>query len=789
MKDNNYLGDHEPNRILGLTEVGELLVLESFKLATFYGRPEVNWLDIAYTILATDIVIDAASQVYDYNDKLEEMYNYYLTNTEQKKSNDHELGFFDLNEDTSMELAQLTNREIANKKEAGLAVLILIASKGSQKEVVNGLLNILGKSVKELTKILDKAEDILDKASGASHEEPVSEDIIQGGFSKSENSRISNDLEGIMTDLSEDKVIAEETISGVDKYVDDIIEVLCRKKKSNPIIIGEPGIGKTTVVHKLVQMINEGKVPDEIKDKKIMELNSGLLTAGTRYRGDFEQRLQNIVEMVKDSDIILFIDEFHMFLSAGRNGDNAMSAGEVFKPYLASGQIKIIGATTLKEYHKYIEKDKAFERRLQPVMIDEPSVDTAIEILGNTIKDYEDFHKTEISKEIIETSVKLSDRYIRDKKLPDKAYMIIDQTASRCKLAKRKIEAKDVYETISKITGIDIDKISLDNIKSVRGLEEKLAKKVIGQEEAVKLVANAVKRGRAGVQDTERPVASFLFAGPTGVGKTELAKVLNEAVGNSKDRLVRFDMSEYSEPHSISKLIGSPAGYVGYGDGGLLTEAVKNKPDSIILFDEIEKANDTVFNLFLQILDEGRLTDGEGNTVDFKNTIVIMTSNVGYQSEVFKTKTVGFSDIDTKSNEKKMSKEELDSEKKEALIEIKKRFRPELINRIDDVVIFNRLTTESCEAIVKLQLNKLADRLKNNNITAKFNPSIIKFIVSEGFDSEYGARNIKKKIKDIVENEIASQIIDEVIKSGDTISVSYKKNKISINVKEKVKDE
>lgn len=789
MKDNNYLGDHEPNRILGLTDFGELLVLESFKLATFYGRTEVNWLDIVYTILSTDIVIGAITPIYDYEDKLNDMYDYYLENTERHDHNDHELGFFDLNEDTCAELTQLTTREIASKKEAGLALLVWMASRSSQSEAVNGLLKIVGKTAKELTTYLDEAEDKLEQVSGNDCKEPVDEDIIQGGFSKASNDRVPNDLEGIMVNLNEDKAVAEETISGVDKYVDDIIEVLCRKKKSNPIIIGEPGIGKTTVVHKLVQMINNGEVPDEIKDKKIMELNSGLLTAGTRYRGDFEQRLQNIVEMTKDSDMILFIDEFHMFLSAGRNGDNAMSAGEVFKPYLASGQIKLIGATTLKEYHKYIENDKAFERRLQPVMIDEPSVETAIEILGNTVKDYEDFHKTKISNEIIETAVKLSDRYIRDKKLPDKAYMIIDQTASRCKLAKRKIETRDVYETISKITGIDIDRIGLDNVKSVRGLEDKLAKKVIGQEEAVKLVANAVKRGKAGVQDTEKPVASFLFAGPTGVGKTELAKVLNEAIGNSKDRLIRFDMSEYSEPHSISKLIGSPAGYVGYGDGGLLTEAVKNKPDSIILFDEIEKANDTVFNLLLQILDEGRLTDGEGNTVDFKNTIVIMTSNVGYQSEVFKAKTVGFSDIDTKSNEKKMSKEELDSEKKEALIEIKKRFRPELINRIDDIVIFNRLTAESCEAIVKLQLNKLTSRLSNNNITIKFNPSIIKFIANEGFDSEYGARNIKKKIKDIIENEIASKIIDEVIKSGDTVSVSYKKNKISIDVKEKIKDE
>lgn len=747
------MSEQTNNILLNYSEASNEILQHTLKIAEEFYRPEIELIDILFSVLTEQSIFE-----YLHNraniaiDKIADAY----VNEISMKYRDCPASFKDLSAEAAKFIKDLQHNSL------------------NTKEVVTA-----EKLVKNLLDVKDSIIAVFIQKLGLSEEDIIEAARTLDDYSDNDTV-IPDELNGIVTDLNEYMMESDENIYNNEECIRDIVEILCRKKKCNPIIIGEPGIGKTTIVHSLAKLMNNGELSEYISNteclanKRIYEVNSGLLTSGTKYRGEFERRLQVLLEFASQENVILFIDEFHLFLAAGQNGENPMSAGEVFKPYLANGKIKIIGATTPKEYHKYIEKDKAFERRLQPVMAKEPTVEEAIEIVYDTITEYENFHFVEIPMEIVERAVKLSDRYIKNKKLPDKAYMVLDQTASRCKLKNKNIEAADIDVTISKISGIDIRKISLGETKCLTMLEDRLSKRVIGQAEAVKLVADAVKRGKAGVQDMNKPVASFLFAGPTGVGKTELCKVLNDEMGNSKDRLIRFDMSEFSEPHSISKLIGSPAGYVGYGEGGQLTEAVKNNPDSIILLDEIEKANQSVFNLLLQILDDGRLTDSEGNVIDFRNTIIIMTSNIGYKADVLKDKVVGFFDNDNNDNSR------AEQEKKEALDEIKKSFKPEFVNRIDDIVMFNRLNESSCEDIVKIQLNKLTDRLKYKDITVRFNNSLIKHLVSIGFDTEYGARNIKKNIKNIVENKLADEIVNETIKSKDTVSVSYVNNKVTI---------
>ncbi|NSJ91290.1 ATP-dependent Clp protease ATP-binding subunit [Clostridium cochlearium] len=627
-----------------------------------------------------------------------------------------------------------------------------------------------------------------------------------------------------------------DPVIGRDKETQRVLQILCRRTKNNPCLIGDPGVGKTAIAEGLAQKIVEGNIPEILKDKRVVTLDLSSMIAGAKYRGEFEDRLKKVMEEIRKSgNVILFIDEIHTIIGAGA-AEGAIDASNILKPALARGEIQCIGATTIDEYRKHIEKDAALERRFQPIMVGEPTKEEAILILKGLRDKYEAHHRAKITDEAIEAAVNLSDRYITERYLPDKAIDLMDEAASKVrienmiappdmkeleenlqKVTKEKEDAirvqdfekaaqlrdhekdlKDKLENlksdwktkkqvstltvdeaeiaavVSKWTNIPVRKLTEKESERLLKLEEILHNRVIGQNEAVKSISRAVRRARVGLKDPNRPIGSFIFLGPTGVGKTELSKALAEAMFGDENSMIRIDMSEYMEKHAVSRLVGSPPGYVGYDEGGQLTEKVRRNPYSVVLFDEIEKAHPDVFNILLQILEDGRLTDGKGKTVNFKNTIIIMTSNVG-ASTIRKQKTLGFAINDDKSES------EYEQMKENVMEELKRSFRPEFLNRIDDIIVFHKLKEEDLEKIVSLMLDSVTERLKSQNIDISFDKKSQKFLAKEGFDTVYGARPLRRTITKTVEDKLAEEILKGSIEKGDKVLVSVDKEQLIFN--------
>ena len=575
-----------------------------------------------------------------------------------------------------------------------------------------------------------------------------------------------------------------DPLIGREKEVQRIIQVLSRRTKNNPVVIGDPGVGKTAIIEGLAIKIEEKDVPKSLENKIIYNLDISGVLAGAKYRGEFEERMKKIIdEAINAKEIILFIDEIHTIVGAGATGENPMDASNILKPVLSRGDIQVIGATTIDEYRKNIEKDVALERRLQPIIIEEPTKEDAIKILNGLKNKYEKHHNVKITDDAIKQAVELSSRYITDRYLPDKAVDIIDESASRVsvnkfksKKGKRIVDSNIVSEVVELWTGIPISKIAKSEGNKLLNLEDILQERVIGQNEAIKAISKAIRRSRSGIKDPKKPIGSFLFLGPTGVGKTELCKALAESHFGNEDKIVRIDMSEYMEKHSVSRLIGSPPGYIGHDDGGQLTESVRSHPYSVVLFDEIEKAHEDIFNILLQILDEGRLTDSKGRTVDFKNTIIIMTSNLGATSISNQRKT-GFS---IGNNESKIKEENYNDMKDKIMEEVKIRFRPEFINRIDDIVVFHKLSLDNLYDIVKIMTKDLIKRLKKMDIELDIEETVIKFIAKYGIDLEYGARPLKRVIQEELEDSLSENILSENIRKGDYIIAKMVNEKIVI---------
>lgn len=625
-----------------------------------------------------------------------------------------------------------------------------------------------------------------------------------------------------------------DPVIGRKNEIQRIIEILSRRTKNNPVLIGEPGVGKTAVVEGLAQMIVDNKVPEILKNKKVVSLDMSAMIAGAKYRGDFEERLKNVLQEIKKAgNIILFIDEMHTIIGAGA-AEGAMDAANILKPLLSRGEIQIIGATTLNEYRKHIEKDAALERRFQTVIVDEPTTEDTVKILRGLKDKYEAHHKVKITDEAIKAAVDLSERYINDRFLPDKAIDLIDEACSKIKLrtvtmpknildmenkiekvskekeeaiisqsfekaAKLRDEEKDLKDKVNKArenwkkkeenkdasvnaedianvvsawTKIPVTKLTKTESEKLKNLDLELKKRVIGQDDAVEALARAIKRARVGLQNENRPIGSFMFLGPTGVGKTELTKALAENLFGNENQLIRLDMSEFMEAHSVSKLIGSPPGYVGYDEGGQLTEQVRRKPYSIVLFDEIEKAHPDVFNMLLQILDDGRLTDSTGRTVSFKNTVIIMTSNAGARN-IVEHHSIGFMN-------KEDSKKDYEKTRDEVMAELKKIFRPEFLNRLDDIIVFKKLSNESIEKITKIMLDEFIKRLEKKNIKVDVSDDVIKYISKVGFDDTYGARPLRRAIQSKIEDKFAEEMLDGNIKEDSNVKIDLNDDKIVI---------
>ena len=591
------------------------------------------------------------------------------------------------------------------------------------------------------------------------------------------NGNLPKELQDLGRDVTElarqgkiDKIIGRE------EEIERITEILCRKTKNNPILIGEAGVGKSAVVEGLALSIVSNNVPDELKGKTVFSFEIASLLAGTKYRGAMEEKLKQAINVIiNNKNIIVFIDEIHTLIQAASE-KGEVGPADVLKPYLARGELQTIGATTIDEYRKFIEKDKAFERRFQPIMVNPPSVQDTIKILNGLKASYENFHKVTISDEAILSAVNLTDRYVTDRNFPDKAIDVIDEASSRAKVLsvnkgeKVIIGEKEVAEVISKWTQIPVTKLSETESEKLLHLEEILHKRVVGQDEAIAAVSRALKRSRIGLQDGKRPIGSFLFLGQTGVGKTELCKALAEAMFDSENALIRVDMSEYMESHSVAKLIGAPPGYVGFDDGGQLTEQVRRKPYSVILFDEIEKAHNDVLNILLQLLDDGRLTDGKGRVVNFKNTIIILTSNIGV-SELKKNRSLGF-------KEESDEREDYEKTKEILLSALKTRMRPELINRLDSVIVFHKLSKLDMAKIAKILITNLNNRLKQQNIEIRLTESALKYIVEKGGDEEYGARPLRRFIQREIEDALADKILMKEISKDSIILVNAKNNRL-----------
>ncbi len=626
-----------------------------------------------------------------------------------------------------------------------------------------------------------------------------------------------------LTALARDNKV--DPVIGRAKEIERVIQVLSRRTKNNPVLIGEPGVGKTAVAEGLAQLIIAGQVPETIKKKRVVALDMASLVAGSKYRGDFEERMKKVMEEIKNSgNVIVFIDEMHTLIGAGA-AEGAIDASNILKPALARGEIQVIGATTLDEYRKHVEKDPALERRFQPITVDEPSKEETTEILLGLRDLYEAHHRVKIADEAIKAAVELSIRYINDRFLPDKAIDLIDEAASKVRLKvftsppdvqeiERKIDnlnkekeaaimaqefekaaelrdaeqkarqdlnniktkweqktnkdtpivtEEDIAAIVSSWTGVPVQRLAREESERLLNMENILHQRVIGQDEAIKAVSKAIRRARAGLKDPKRPIGSFVFSGPTGVGKTELAKALAEVLFGDEEAIVRLDMSEYMEKHTVARLIGAPPGYVGYDEGGQLTEAVRRKPYSVVLLDEIEKAHSDVFNTLLQVLDDGRLTDSKGRTVNFRNTVIIMTSNIG-ASTLKKEATVGFV---TSNGEK----DEYDRMKKKILDSIKKAFRPEFINRIDEILVFHSLNKEHLKEIVTLLINIMVKRMKEQDVEVEVTDAAKEVVIKEGFDPAYGARPLKRAIQRLVEDRLSEEMLKNTFKKGEKVLV------------------
>lgn len=565
-----------------------------------------------------------------------------------------------------------------------------------------------------------------------------------------------------------------DIVSGRDEETNRLIEILGRKRKSNPCLIGEPGVGKTAIVEGLAIKISKGAVPEFLKKCRIISLDIGLLTAGAKYRGDFEERLEKIVgEVQKHPNIILFFDELHNMVSTG-GSEGTLSAGNILKPYLARGFIRCIGSTTNKEYKQYIEKDGALERRFQKVLVEEPSIDSCTQILQEAKLSYEKHHGVSILDEAIVASVELSSRYIADRFLPDKAFDLLDEACSKVKIlnAKKIVSKKDIINVLYMWTGIPAEDISLENTNKIILLRRNLLKRVIGQESAVDSVSSAILRSQAGLRDEGKPIASFIFDGPTGVGKTELAKSLSVCLSGDDKNLIRIDMSEYMEKSSVSKLIGSAPGYIGYGEGGQLTEEVRRKPYSVILFDEIEKAHPEVINIFLQVLDNGRLTDSQGRTVDFKNTIIIFTSNLYNPSDT--KRAIGFPGA--------RSNNDIVDHQEKAIKCFSSEFSPEFVNRLDEIIVFNKLNESSMLKILDLLIGGIKDKLKDKGISLSVSKKSKLFLLEQCKDTNYGARPLRRILSKCLENEISMMLLQKSIPSGSTLKVGCTSKSLSFKV-------
>lgn len=638
-----------------------------------------------------------------------------------------------------------------------------------------------------------------------------------------------------LTKLAREKRL--DPVVGRAKEVKRLIQILSRRTKNNPVLVGEPGVGKTAIAEGLAQKIINGEVPEDMQNKRLMMLDMGALVAGTKYRGEFEDRMKKIIdEIYQDGQIILFIDELHTLIGAG-GAEGAIDASNILKPALARGELQTIGATTLDEYQKYIEKDSALERRFARVQVDEPTPEEAEEILRGLRPRYEEHHGVEISDDALHAAVQLSVRYINSRQLPDKAIDLMDESAAKVRLDKTdesseladlqneianlieekeaairqqdfeaaarlrikekkltqqltevafmevkeasgyadSVTAEDVATVVSQWTGVPLQQMEKKESERLLDLEKILHQRVVGQEEAVKAVARSIRRARSGLKDPNRPIGSFMFLGPTGVGKTELAKALAEAMFGSEDALVRVDMSEFMEKYSTSRLIGSPPGYVGYDEGGQLTEKIRSKPYSVILLDEVEKAHPDVFNILLQVLDDGHLTDAKGRKVDFRNTILIMTSNIGAQ-QIREEKSVGFNVTDLTKDHQAMQKRILE--------ELKRAFRPEFLNRVDETVVFQSLGEGEIHEIVKIMSKAIIKRLSNQDIQLKITPSAIDVIGKAGFDPEYGARPIRRALQKEVEDRLSEALLSGQIHLGDKVTIGASKGSITLNVKE-----
>jgi ATP-dependent Clp protease ATP-binding subunit ClpC len=642
----------------------------------------------------------------------------------------------------------------------------------------------------------------------------------------------SRDLTQLARDGKLDPVVGRET------EIMRVVQILSRRTKNNPCLIGEPGVGKTAIAEGLAIRIVNGDVPETVKNKRVVTLDLAGMVAGSKYRGEFEERIKKVIKEVIDAgNIYLFLDEIHTLIGAG-GAEGAIDASNILKPSLSRGEIQLIGATTVAEYRKYIEKDAALERRFQPVMVEEPSESEAVEILNGIAYKYEEHHNVTITQEAIEAAVKLSDRYINDRNLPDKAIDLIDEASAAIKIRNmnvpdslkemtdrikkydlqiersirmeaftqaaelrrdqdelikkydkamikyEKVQAQknlvvtenDIAEVVANWTKIPVRKLTQKESERLLKLESILHKRVVGQNEAVTAVAQTMKRGRVGLQDPNRPIGSFLFLGPTGVGKTELSKALAEAMFGSENAIIRVDMSEYMEPHSVSKMVGSPPGYVGFEEGGQLSEKVRRNPYSVVLFDEIEKAHPDVFNILLQVLDEGHITDSKGRKVSFKNTILIMTSNAGAQ-RIVEPKNLGFNtSTDVNADYNRMKSNVMD--------EVKRMFKPEFINRIDEIMVFHQLTQQDMKQIITLLSKNLCDRCRTQmDIDLTFTNSLKEYLVKKYSDLKMGARPLKRAVQNVVENELATAILDGTIKRGDTVSAGVRGEKVVFNVK------
>ena len=624
-----------------------------------------------------------------------------------------------------------------------------------------------------------------------------------------------------------------DPVIGRTREIDRVIQILSRRTKNNPCLIGEPGVGKTAIVEGLAQKIADGSVPDTVKGKRVVTLDISAMVAGSKYRGEFEERIKNVMREVRnDGNVLLFIDELHTIIGAG-GAEGAIDASNILKPALSRGEIQIIGATTIDEYRKYIEKDAALERRFQPVMVEEPSEDEAIEILKGVRGRYEDHHNVTITDDAVEAAVRMSARYINDRYLPDKAIDLIDEASAKARLTvykepgeigalkdeineleeqkvaaikdeayekagqikrlqnekrarqkeledawdKQKNERKltvsenEIASIVADWTRIPVEKLSEGETQRLLKLEDTLHERVIGQDEAVTAVAKAIRRGRVGLKDPGRPIGSFLFLGPTGVGKTELSKALAEAVFGTENAMIRVDMSEYMEKHSVSKLVGSPPGYVGYDEGGQFSEKVRRNPYSVVLFDEVEKAHPDVFNILLQILDDGHVTDAQGRRIDFKNTVIIMTSNAGAQ-RIVEPKKLGFGAQDTAEAEHARMKEGV-------MEEVHRIFKPEFLNRIDETIVFHALTVENISSIVDIMMRELSDRtVKQMGIELIMEPAARTYLAGKGYDKKYGARPLRRLIQTEVEDELAGLILCGSVKSGDRVIISAADGKL-----------